>query len=33
MHLEVQGYSLVRSEGVVYFGVQARHWWQNIAFT
>lgn len=33
MTLEVRGDALVRSEGIIHFGVQARNWWENIGFT
>ena len=33
MSLEVRGGALSRSEGVVHFGVPARHWWDNIGYT
>lgn len=33
MHLEVRDKSLVRSEGIVHFGVPALRWWENIGFT
>ena len=31
--LEVRDEALVRSEGIVHFGVPAARWWENIAFT
>ena len=31
--LEVRGGALVRSEGIVHFGVPAVRWWTNIGFT
>jgi len=31
--LEIRDGSLIRGEGVVHFGVPARHWWDNIGFT
>ena len=33
MALRVDGRELVESEGVVHFGVPARHWWDDIVFT
>lgn len=33
MTLEVKDSALVRSEGVIHFGVPARNWWDNIGFT
>lgn len=33
MELEVRDGVLVRSEGIVHFGVPARQWWDNIGFT
>jgi hypothetical protein len=33
MTLEVSDNALVRSEGVIHFGVPARSWWDNIGFT
>lgn len=31
--LEIRAGALVRSEGVIHFGVPARRWWDNIGFT
>ena len=33
LRLRVEGGQLVESEGVVHFGVPARHWWDDIVFT
>lgn len=33
MTLEVKDNTLVRSEGVIHFGVPARNWWDNIGYT
>lgn len=33
MVLEVRDDALIRSDGVIHFGVQARDWWENIGFT
>ena len=33
MTLEIRNGRLLRSEGVVHFGVPARRWWDNIGFT
>jgi hypothetical protein len=33
MRLEVRSGELVRSEGVVHFGVAAHQWWDNIGYT
>ncbi len=33
LQLEVRDGALVRSEGVVHFGVPAARWWENIAFS
>jgi hypothetical protein len=31
--LEVRGDTLVQADGIVHFGVPAKRWWENIAFT
>jgi hypothetical protein len=33
LRLRVAGGELVEAEGVVHFGVSARHWWDDIVFT
>jgi hypothetical protein len=33
MRFEISGGQLTRSEGIIHFGVPARHWWDNIGFT
>ncbi len=33
MELAVSGGALAEGEGIIHFGVPARHWWDNIVFT
>ena len=33
LRLRVAGRELLESEGIVHFGVPARHWWDDIVFT